>query len=294
MPIFAYHITFDLRGRAPIPRNSGHWARITRTLGRVLEPWENLAFSALHDHLHAALACDREGAGRAVHAVECSLGWFLRPAGSGPRRSTWNPARIKPIDDQRQLANTIPYILRNGYEATGFDPLLWRWSSGWDRLGFRVERHALRGGFEGTSLGATARALTGDATWRPAIAKKLTSPAESVETLLRVVRVSRGLAPEEPGRNSLDESEIFRTTVQLAVHRGWSASAAAQPLGFSRQAAWNAMKEDTNPVLLTPPLRILALMEGGVQTARVLADAPPDPLPTERPRRIRGEMGGSP
>ena len=113
---YAIHITFDRRGRLPFHLHDASWDDTTARCLRVLSAFNLVCFCVVFDHLHVLLLVDRETAGRAAHALECSLGWAHKPDDCEPR-TWWNPPRYTPIRDARHLRDTLAYILDNGVKS---------------------------------------------------------------------------------------------------------------------------------------------------------------------------------
>jgi hypothetical protein len=290
MDIIGWHITFDLRGRAPLARTAEEWDLMVLVLWRVLEPWHNLCFCLVHDHLHVLVAVDRETAGRVAQAVECALGWRRR-AKDTPRRELWNPPRFTPIRDRQHLGVTALYVLLNGSKATGTDPLAWRWSSAWGTLGLCSTPHRLGTGFEVTSQAFVADAISGSFSWRPPIAEKLETPADPPTVLWRVAVASIGRATGK-GMGRAEKALARRIFVALAEHRGWSVAAAAAAAGLPRSSLYRATREPASAEEMQPALRLLGLLEGGYPIDELLPSLPPDPLPKgSQPRVTRGPRG---
>ncbi|MBA2320107.1 MAG: hypothetical protein H0V89_03030 [Deltaproteobacteria bacterium] len=271
MQSIGWHITFDLRGRLPVARTAAEWDTATRTLGRVLAPWQNAAHCLVHDHAHGLVAGDREAAGRAAHAVECAIGWWRRSK-EAEQRTTWNPPRFKPIFDRKNLADATVYVLENGGVATGTEALRWRWSSAWEVLGLREPTYALATGFEVTSVPFVAGILTGSASWRPPAAGKLVTPAEPIATLTRVAAVALGCPP---AGDRMGTAKWRKVALALAVQRGWSPRDVAPALGISERSARRLAAEPGPNVALECASRLLGLVIGGLP----LPELPPDPLP---------------
>ncbi|MBA2320677.1 MAG: hypothetical protein H0V89_05920 [Deltaproteobacteria bacterium] len=287
MEPIAWHITFDLRGRLPIARTATEWDAFTRLLWRVLEPWKNLGFCLMHDHLHILAAVDRATAGRVAQAIECALGWLRRPK-DHPRRSTWNPPRFTAMRDRRHLGTSAAYVMRNGSEATGSDPLVWRWSSAWEAVGLRVPRFDLATGFEVCTPAFAAEVLTGDARWRPPAAPSITSAAEAPATLSRLTAAALGhldrRAMDRPTRKHHNE-----LTFALGRHRGWAPVELAPTLGLHAKSVSQSASRQPAPSDLDAAKRLLGLHLAGWPAASLLPDVPANPLPAgARKRWIRG------
>jgi hypothetical protein len=250
-------------------------------LREVLEPWNSLGFCFVFDHLHAAVATDRAGAGAAAHAIECSIGWFRRPAGSGPQRETWNPPRFKPMEDQRHVRNAVPYILRNGSKSTGTEPLLWRWSPAWDILGLRASDAVFAAGFDAITPSGVALALTGDAGWRPSPARKLESPAESVELLWKSATASLGYLGDPGAMAMFTRATARLVTVHLGRHRGWDPAKMANALGIQPRSANRLATLEVDPALLAAASRVLGLVDQGFPAKEVFREMPADPVPQD-------------
>lgn len=101
-----YHLTLRLED----DRSIATTAAAHRVLARVvLEQGEKrglLAFGAADNHLHAELATDRATAGDFAQYVAISLRWQLALA------ARFEPARVRPLIDQRHAYNTFFYVLR--------------------------------------------------------------------------------------------------------------------------------------------------------------------------------------
>jgi hypothetical protein len=281
-----WHLTFDLRGRGPIARNAEEWDRMIRVLAAVLQAWNVLAFCMVHDHLHVLVAGDRERAGRAAHAVECALGAIRRGADTG-RRELWNEPRFTVLRDRRHLIDATPHVLNNGATATGTDPLAWRWSSAWGVLGLLLHPGQLGRGFEVTAPGFVADAVCGDHAWRPPLARKLASPADSPAVLWRVTIASLGFASGGASMDRAERTLARRIFAGLATHRGWSVAAAAASVGIPDRTMRRLASAPPTADELAPALRLLGLVEAGYPIDELLPKLPPDPLPREARRRVR-------
>lgn len=114
MTNLGYHICVRLNDRrviAPSIQERRILARVVLDQGRAHDLY---VFGYPDTHLHLAARCDRLQAGRLAHNVGVSLKRRLRlPVGF----SQYPP---KPIEDNRHLANTIRYILRQS-EHHGLD-----------------------------------------------------------------------------------------------------------------------------------------------------------------------------
>lgn len=118
MSELGYHVCLRLKE----PRVIVSDAKERRTLARVvLEQGRSVGLLAFHmpdTHLHAALLCDRVGAGSFSQRVGSSLRQRL---GLGVGFAQYEP---KPIEDGRHLGNLVRYILcqpeRHGVDADPF------------------------------------------------------------------------------------------------------------------------------------------------------------------------------
>jgi hypothetical protein len=284
MDIIAVHITFDLRGRLPIARTPAEWERICRTFSRVLAPWNPLGWSIVYDHAHVLVAVSREEAGRAAHAIECAVGWWRRGRDT-PRRTTWNPPRFKAVLDRRELADKVPYVLRNGAVASASDILAWRWSSAWETLGLRVGAGGMATGFEATHPGFVAGIVVGRSSWRPEPAARLDTPAEPVAELARIAAAALGFTPDPREMNRMQRAAWRTVAIGLAVHRGWAAGPAGAAVGLgAKQARRIVAAWATNPGF-EAALRLLGVVRAAGDIERILPPMPPDPVPagTRRP-----------
>lgn len=131
-PPIGYHVTLRLQDDRPIATSVAG----LRTLARVvLEQGEThglLAFGAADNHIHAELVTDRRTVGAFAHHVETSLHWRLALA------APFEPARVRPLVDQRHAYNTFFYVQRQeARHALEHDPAR-EGTSLPDLLGLRV------------------------------------------------------------------------------------------------------------------------------------------------------------
>lgn len=269
-----FHITFDRRGHGPLHLNGASWDDTTARMLRVLAPWNLVAACVVHDHLHTLLLVDRETAGRASQALECSLGWSLRPT-SSEAGTWWNPPRFTPIRDARHLTDTVRYILPNGVASVddAVSLLSWRWSTIWEALGLRFTGFELCRDVPDTSRSATAALVFGDRKWQPTPAPFIHEPEEPVAHLIQVAKAATGFCLERPFTRKIASRSTRDVAIALARSRGWHPSAIAAALSISIDTVERATVLDP----LDP--RFLAARSLLTETAYLgsLAVAPPGP-----------------
>lgn len=127
-----FHVMLRLVDDRPIVTSVAELRALARV---VLEQGERrglLAFGAADNHVHAELAADRATSGAFAHYVATSLRWRLALGVS------FEPARIRPLVDQRHAYNTFLYVQRQDTRHDlGRDP--WREATSLpDLLGMRV------------------------------------------------------------------------------------------------------------------------------------------------------------
>lgn len=101
-----FHVTIRLEDDRPIATTTAARRALARVVLTQGERRGLLAFGVADDHLHAELATDRATAGAFALYVETALSWQLR---LGAR---FEPARIRPLHDQRHAYNTFHYAHR--------------------------------------------------------------------------------------------------------------------------------------------------------------------------------------
>lgn len=127
-----FHVTLRLEDDRPLAVCVADLRMLARV---VLEQGEHrglIAFGAADNHLHAELVADRAVAGAFAHYVATSLRWRLAlPV-------AFEPARIRPLVDQRHAYNTFRYVQRqDAHHALDRDPAR-EGTSLPDLLGLRV------------------------------------------------------------------------------------------------------------------------------------------------------------
>lgn len=152
----ASHVTSRLEDdRVVLPS-----ARARRELSRVVHEHgaaaRLLAFSSGGDHLHYLFAGARDAAGEAVRRIEITL------SVRHPERPGFQPARIRPVQDQAHLARAAAYVIRqprrHGVES---DPVLDA-NAAADLLGFRCVGSAMVRQFRELLPRATAAAIAAE------------------------------------------------------------------------------------------------------------------------------------
>jgi hypothetical protein len=235
MTPLAWHVTSRLYDDRVIAPTIPERRRLARAALRIGRDAGLLAFAIADTHLHAELACDRVAAGRFAWRVELSAQAQFRPGVPFER------ARIRPIADQRHLANAFWYVLRQQ-----------------QRHGLDVDPH-----FEGSSLPD----LLGLRSLDPGLAGR-------VRTLLP--RVRRAELIELLGR--ADDLEVC--PADFAGLAAATAAAAALPDLTGRTgavvAARTAAIHAVGPTLASPAIaRLLGCSESAVR--RLRGGPPPAP-----------------
>ncbi len=112
-----FHVTLRLEDDRAIATTVPAFRVVSRVALAQGEARGLLAFGAADNHLHALLVTDRVTAGAFARYVETALRWQL---GLGAR---FEPARIRPLRDQRHAYNTLHYAHRqDARHAVGLDP----------------------------------------------------------------------------------------------------------------------------------------------------------------------------
>jgi hypothetical protein len=101
-----FHVTIRLADDRPIATTPAALRTVARVVLGQGEARGLLAFGAADDHIHAALATDRACAGAFARYVESALVWQLGLA------ARFDPARIRPLQDQKHAYNTFHYAHR--------------------------------------------------------------------------------------------------------------------------------------------------------------------------------------
>lgn len=138
MASLGFHITLRLRDDRPLAVDDDERRTLARAVLEIGEAYGLFAFAAVDTHLHLAVACERDRAGRFCQALTLALAARLQLGAS------FEPARIRPFRDQWHRQNTLFYILRQSehhgvsgdpfFEATNLpDPLELRVLGGYTR-----------------------------------------------------------------------------------------------------------------------------------------------------------------
>ncbi len=127
-----YHVTMRLSDDRGIARSATQLRHAARIFHRHGESRGLVAFRIADTHAHALVVGPREEAGRFALFVEAALRKELRIPVAFER------CRIRPIDNERHLANTLRYTLKQeAHHGTAFD-LAHDGSSLVDLLGMRL------------------------------------------------------------------------------------------------------------------------------------------------------------
>jgi hypothetical protein len=106
MAPLGWHVTARLYDDRVITPSTFHRRRLARSLLRIGQESGLLAFAVADTHLHAIVVCDRETAGRFAWRIELSAQGLFRFG------VPFEPARLRPIADQKHLSNAFWYVLR--------------------------------------------------------------------------------------------------------------------------------------------------------------------------------------
>lgn len=101
-----FHVTMRLEDDRPVATSVADLRAIARIVNEQGDRRELLDFGTADNHLHSALATDRDSAGAFARHVESGLRQALRLG------SRFRTASIRPIHDQQHAYNTFWYLLR--------------------------------------------------------------------------------------------------------------------------------------------------------------------------------------
>jgi len=114
-----YHLNFHLADRRVIARSPIERRAAARSILRIGETTDGLlAFRVADTHVHIEVACERRAAGRLAQRVGSSLRRLLKLP------STFAPAHLEPVRNQRHLIRTFHYVLgQEKHHGSELDPL---------------------------------------------------------------------------------------------------------------------------------------------------------------------------
>jgi hypothetical protein len=235
-----------------------------------------LAFHVVDTHAHALLACSRIAAGQFARRAQIALSKRLRLG------CPFDPARIRPVNDQWHLQRSILYILNQSQRHGFADDAAHDGSSLPDMLGWRVAEVALA-----TAVRALAPRLL-----VPAPAERATLMAAAVRPDLLADAACGALALADLSGRSASSMAGRRAAAHVGVVEGMSAATIACALALSRRRIAQMLAEPPPPVELLratrTQLRFRSLLFEPIAAGRV-ADADERPPPADAPRpRIDG------
>ncbi len=113
----AHHVIVRHASNAVLARDPAERRALARAVLSVGRDADLFAFFSPDGHLHAAVGGDRAAAGRFAQRVILALRAAL------PLDGAFEPARIKPVDDQAYLRKLVPYVLGQAAHH-GVDPIV--------------------------------------------------------------------------------------------------------------------------------------------------------------------------
>jgi REP element-mobilizing transposase RayT len=126
-----WHITIGVTDRHPCFGDEARLLVAVRALVRTAGTW-TLMFCIVDEHVHLAVKCDRERAGRIAQATALAVRPYV--GGNG-----LEPARIRPVSGNRHLDNLVGYLVRQpAKHGVNGHPALWGGSCFLDLVGARV------------------------------------------------------------------------------------------------------------------------------------------------------------
>ncbi len=99
-----HHIMLRLRDDRVIAPSPNALCSVARIVLRIGQSFRLLTFCTADSHIHIESICERKRAGQFARRVELAVGRKLRLG------SSFSPAHVKPIEDQRHLSNGFDYI----------------------------------------------------------------------------------------------------------------------------------------------------------------------------------------
>jgi hypothetical protein len=232
----AFHVTARLFDDRVITPTTSNRRRLARSILRFGKESGLLVFAIVDTHLHAALVCSREAAGRFIWRTELSAQALFRYGVPFER------ARIRRITDQKHLANAFRYVLRQ-YQRHGLemDPF-----------------------FDGTALPDLLGFRAGNA-WLPGRVRQLL-PRVRREELLEIVGdidfdgLPTSFSPlREAALAALGISDLHVPTIPAASARAAAVHAAGPSLGGTATARLLGITPRTVHRILGRPREPLAV-----------------------------------